>query len=77
MREVRWDIRFGALSVGYGKTAVLSDIDAVLPAGGISVILGGSGCGKSTLLRHTAGLFRPLAGKVHIGGQDFFALPSK
>jgi phospholipid/cholesterol/gamma-HCH transport system ATP-binding protein len=77
MREERCDIRFEALSVGYGDTAVLSDIHAVLPAGGISVILGGSGCGKSTLLRHMAGLARPLAGKVHIGGQNFFDLPSK
>ena len=72
-----WDIRLEKLSVGYGGTAVLSSIDALFPAGGISVILGGSGCGKSTLLRHIAGLSRPLAGKILIGGQDLFALPAE
>ena len=47
-----WDISFSSLSVGYGDHAVLHDINATLPGGKVSVILGGSGCGKSTLLRH-------------------------
>ena len=76
MSEQGWDIRLENLSVGYGGTAVLSSIDALFPAGGISVILGGSGCGKSTLLRHIAGLSRPLAGKTLIGGRDLFTLPT-
>ncbi|MDO5484027.1 MAG: ATP-binding cassette domain-containing protein [Desulfovibrionaceae bacterium] len=69
-----WDIEFRSLSVGYGSHAVLQNINAVLPAGKVSVILGGSGCGKSTLLRHIIGLSRPLSGSVLIGGQDLFAL---
>jgi phospholipid/cholesterol/gamma-HCH transport system ATP-binding protein len=75
MSERVWDIRLENMSVGYGSTVVLSDIDALFPAGKISVILGGSGCGKSTLLRHIAGLSRPLAGRTFVGGQDLFALP--
>jgi len=75
MNEHGWDIRLENMSVGYGSTVVLSDINALFPAGKISVILGGSGCGKSTLLRHIAGLSRPLAGKTVIGGQELFALP--
>ncbi|WP_300785781.1 ATP-binding cassette domain-containing protein [uncultured Desulfovibrio sp.] len=71
----QWDIAFRGLTAGYGEHVVLRDIDATLPGGRISVILGGSGCGKSTLLRHIIGLSRPLAGSVHIGGQDMFALP--
>jgi len=77
MNEHGWDIRLEKISVGYGNTAVLSGIDALFPAGRISVILGGSGCGKSTLLRHIAGLSRPLAGKTMIDEQDVFALPPK
>jgi phospholipid/cholesterol/gamma-HCH transport system ATP-binding protein len=77
MSEQAWDIRLENMSVGYGSTVVLSDINALFPAGKISVILGGSGCGKSTLLRHIAGLSRPLAGKAVIGGQELFALPPK
>lgn len=71
-----WNIEFRSLSVGYGKHVVLRDINATLPAGKISVILGGSGCGKSTLLRHIIGLSRPLTGKILIGGHDLFALDS-
>lgn len=77
MHRQTWNIRFEQLAVGYGSTVVLSQVNALLPAGGISVILGGSGCGKSTLLRHIAGLSRPLAGTVHIGEKNFFSLPHK
>ncbi len=69
-----WDIAFHDLAVGYGATAVLSGITATLPAGRISVILGGSGCGKSTLLRHIIGLARPISGQILIGGRDLFRL---
>lgn len=69
-----WDIEFHDLAVGYGTTAVLSGITATLPAGKVSVILGGSGCGKSTLLRHIIGLSRPIRGQIRIGGQDLFRL---
>ncbi len=72
-----WDIEFDNLSVGYGDLVVLDKINARLPGGKVSVILGGSGCGKSTLLRHIIGLQQPLAGKVLIGGQDLFALNRK
>lgn len=70
-----WDIRLEHLRVGYGTRVVLDDVNAVLPGGKITVVLGESGCGKSTLLRHVIGLSRPMAGRILYGGQDFFALP--
>lgn len=70
-----WDIRFQNLTAGYGTRAVLSNINAALPGGKVTVILGGSGCGKSTLLRHIIGLSRPIGGNILIGGHDFFHLP--
>ncbi len=51
------------LSVGYNGVPVLSDINATLPGGKVSVILGGSGCGKSTLLRHVIGLAKTHQGR--------------
>ncbi|MDR2161274.1 MAG: ATP-binding cassette domain-containing protein [Desulfovibrio sp.] len=72
-----WDIELRDLRLGYGETVVLENFSAVLPAGKISVILGGSGSGKSTLLRHIIGLARPLSGQILLGGQDLFALPPK
>lgn len=68
-------IRFENLTVGYGNHVVLRNINATLPAGKISVILGGSGCGKSTLLRHIVGLAHPMSGKIFLGEKDIFALP--
>lgn len=69
-----WDIRFHNLTVGYGTRAVLTNLNATLPAGKISVIIGESGCGKSTLLRHIIGLQAPISGEILIGGQNLFAL---
>ncbi len=72
-----WDIRLEHLCVGYGTRVVLEEVNAVLPGGRITVILGESGCGKSTLLRHIIGLSRPMAGRILYGGQDLFALPQR
>lgn len=72
-----WNIVFKNLTVGYGSHVVLSNINATLPAGKISVILGESGGGKSTLLRHIVGLQKPLSGEILIGGQNPFQLSSR
>ncbi|MCR4666466.1 MAG: ATP-binding cassette domain-containing protein [Desulfovibrio sp.] len=73
-----WDIILDDLTAGYGKQhVVLERINATIPAGKITVILGGSGCGKSTLLRHIIGLSKPLGGSIRIGGHDLFALKSE
>ena len=69
------DIVLDNVTLGYDSHVVLRDVSAHLPAGRISVILGGSGCGKSTLLRHIVGLNRPIGGRILLGGQDVFALP--
>lgn len=60
------------VSVGYGERLVLQDITTVLPAGKISVILGGSGCGKSTLLRNILGLVPLRAGRIRLGDADLY-----
>ena len=72
----RWDIDIRGLKAGYGDHVVLENVTGVLPAGSISVILGGSGCGKSTLLRQIIGLSRPMAGELLIGGEDILRLPA-
>ncbi len=70
-----WDICLDNLSVGYGERVVLSNLNACIPGGQITMILGESGCGKSTLLRHIIGLNRPIEGRILHGGEDLFALP--
>ncbi len=64
-------------TIGYEGHVVVRDIQAHIPQGKITVILGGSGSGKSTLLRHIVGLSRPSSGKILLGDVDLFALPHK
>ena len=52
----------------FGRTAVLAGVDLTLRAGEVLLILGANGAGKSTLLRALAGLARPDAGTVRVGG---------
>ena len=69
-----WNIDLRDLVVGYDRHIVLRDVNALIPAGKITVILGGSGCGKSTLLRHIAGLQRPISGEILINGRNLNSL---
>jgi phospholipid/cholesterol/gamma-HCH transport system ATP-binding protein len=49
---------------------VLHQLDLVVPAGGITVLVGASGSGKTTLVKHILGLLPPDQGTVAIGGCD-------
>lgn len=71
------EIRLTNLSVGYGSKVIVGDINVTLPAGKISVILGGSGCGKSTLIKHILRLHDPLSGEIHIGRHDIMHMGRK
>jgi len=48
----------------------LDGVSAVFPPGSFSAVMGMSGSGKSTLLQVAAGLDRPTAGTVRLGGTD-------
>ena len=58
------------VSAGYGRTAVLRDVDLTVPAGKIVALLGPNGAGKTTLLRAASGLLSISAGQVRLGGSD-------
>jgi len=59
------------LSVKYGQTVILENINFTVKKGEIFLIFGGSGCGKSTLLRQLIGLEKPTSGSIFINGTDF------
>jgi multiple sugar transport system ATP-binding protein len=54
---------------------VIPDLDLVVPAHKMAVLVGPSGCGKSTTLRMVAGLEEPTAGTIKIDGRDVTRLP--
>jgi ABC-type multidrug transport system ATPase subunit len=53
----------------YGDHAVLEDVDLTVLAGEVVALTGENGAGKSTLMRICAGLLRPDAGRVVLGGR--------
>lgn len=53
-----------------GGNRILHDLSLGVAPSEFTAILGPSGCGKSTTLRLMAGLDRPNAGTVHMGGRD-------
>lgn len=65
------------LSKRFKDVEALRDLDLDLPPGRSAALLGPNGAGKSTLLRILAGLIRPTAGQVRIGGYDPWREPKK
>src|SRR5882762_3007586 len=57
------------LSKRFAQLNAVDDVDLSIREGEFLVLLGPSGCGKTTLLRMIAGLERPTAGEILIGGE--------
>ncbi len=66
------DLTVGYPGSGFRRTPVpvLAGLNLRAVAGRVTVLLGPNGSGKSTLLRTVAGLQRPLAGRVLLGGRS-------
>jgi iron(III) transport system ATP-binding protein len=62
-------LEVAGVSVSYGETAVVHDVDLTLEPGGIGCLLGPSGCGKTTLLRAIAGFEPVSAGEIRLHGR--------
>ena len=58
------------VSKRFGRLAALDRVDLRLTRGSFVLLAGPNGAGKSTLLRLLAGLGRPSAGRVQVGGGD-------
>ncbi len=62
-------LRLRGLRKAFGPVVAVADLDLEVPEGSVCALLGPSGCGKTTTLRLIAGLERPDAGTVEIGGE--------
>jgi len=63
-------LRARGLRKRFGAVTALNGVDVELTPGRCLAVLGPNGAGKSTLLRLLAGLARPTAGELEVGGQD-------
>ncbi|MGH7690564.1 MAG: ATP-binding cassette domain-containing protein, partial [Gemmatimonadaceae bacterium] len=63
-------IQLTSLTKRYGSFTAVNGIDLAVPRGELFGLLGPNGAGKTTTLRMIAGILRPTAGRVEIGGVD-------
>jgi phospholipid/cholesterol/gamma-HCH transport system ATP-binding protein len=61
-------IAVSELTMAYGDSVVMQDLNFTVNEREIFVIMGGSGSGKSTLLRHLVGLQEPTRGTISYQG---------
>jgi iron complex transport system ATP-binding protein len=61
-------IETNKLTLSYGDTIIIDELDLQIPKGEITVFIGGNGCGKSTLLRSIARLLKPKSGAIMLDG---------
>ncbi len=70
-------LRADAVTAGYDKRMILTDLSVEVPDGSFTVIVGANACGKSTLLRTLARLLAPTAGTVLLDGTPIASYPTK
>ncbi|NTW42237.1 MAG: ABC transporter ATP-binding protein [Cellulomonadaceae bacterium] len=70
-------LRADHLTLGYGGTPVVHDVDLDVRPGELTVLVGANASGKSTLVRGLARLVTPLGGRVTLDGTDLARLPSR
>src|SRR5215470_15077968 len=63
------------VSVNYGATRVLHEVDLSVRRGELIALLGPSGSGKTTMIRTVAGFTQPASGELLLHGRDLAGVP--
>ncbi len=69
------EVKLSGVTKQFGDVRAVHDLSLDVADGELMVLLGPTGAGKTTTLRTIAGLERPDAGRVSIGGRDVTAEP--
>ena len=64
------------LSVFFGASQVLKDVDLSLVQGSVHALIGPNGAGKTTLVNAVSGVVKPRAGVVKLGDRDVTGISS-
>ena len=60
------------LRIGHASHCVAEGLNAKVPAGGVTLLVGRNGSGKTTLLHSMGGLISPRSGEIRFGEQSLF-----
>jgi zinc/manganese transport system ATP-binding protein len=63
-------IQFRDVTLGYDRHPAVHHLDGEVATGALLAVIGPNGAGKSTLFRGLAGILKPLAGSIALGGLD-------
>ena len=63
-------IKFQNVTLGYDRHPAVHHLNGEVATGALVAVIGPNGAGKSTLFRGLAGILKPLAGSIHLGGLD-------
>jgi len=69
-------LKIKGLCSGYGKSKVLFDINIVVPAKQVTVVVGPNGAGKTTLLNSIGGLATIHSGEIAYMDENIVGIPS-
>src|SRR5687767_5769700 len=67
-------IEVSGLGYAVGGVEILKSVDAAMPGGEITAVVGLSGAGKSTLMRAINRLIEPSSGEIYLDGEPSSAL---
>ncbi|MBZ9791354.1 ABC transporter ATP-binding protein [Rhizobium sp. 3T7] len=63
-------LKLDKLTLAYGDTVAVKDLDLSIAKGELVALLGPSGCGKTTTMRSIAGLLSPASGRITLDGDE-------
>lgn len=63
-------VKFRDVTLGYDRHPAVHHLDGEVAQGALLAVIGPNGAGKSTLFRGLAGILKPLAGSIDLGGLD-------
>ncbi|MDL2406745.1 ABC transporter ATP-binding protein [Rhizobium calliandrae] len=63
-------LKLDRLTLAYGDTVAVKDLNLSIGKGELVALLGPSGCGKTTTMRAIAGLLTPASGNINLDGAD-------